>query len=215
LLRAVIFDFDLTLADSRAGVTDSVNHALRGLGLPEADPEAIHRTIGLPLPRAFEQLAGAADPRTDEFCKRFAERADQVMVEGTRLFPEVPDVLAWLRSKGVRTAVVSTKFRYRIEAILGRDRLRHQFDVIVGGEDVARHKPDPEGLVAALAKLGETREHALYVGDHPVDAQAAAAAELRFVAVLSGSSRREDFAALPVESFIGSLRELLACADGG
>jgi phosphoglycolate phosphatase len=179
LLRAVIFDFDLTLADSRAGVTDSVNHALRRLGLPEAEPEAIHRTIGLPLPRAFEQLTGAADPRTDEFCKRFAARADQVMVEGTRMFPEVPDVLAWLRSRDVRTAVVSTKFRYRIEAILGRYRLRHQFDVIVG------------------------------------DAEAAAAAQLRFVAVLSGSSLREEFAGWPVDRFLGSLRELVACADGG
>jgi len=61
--------------------------------------------------------------------------------------------------------------------------------VIVGGEDVTRHKPDPEGLQRALASLGIEGDQALYVGDHPVDGQAAAGAGVRFVRVLTG----EDF----------------------
>jgi phosphoglycolate phosphatase len=216
VIRAVLFDFDFTLADSLPGVTESVNHALRALGLPEAEPAAIRRTVGLSLPRTFELLRGPDDAAlANAFVGHFVERADQIMVERTRVFPEVPEVLASLRARGVRTAIVSTKYRYRIEATLARDGLLHLFDAIVGGQDVVRHKPDPEGLVAALAKLGEPRERALYVGDHPVDAEAAAAAGLRFVAVLTGSSLREEFAGLPVERLIGSLRELVALADGG
>jgi len=59
----------------------------------------------------------------------------------------------------------------------------------VGGEDVTRHKPDPEGLQRALAGLGLDSAQALYVGDHPVDGHAAARAGVRFVRVLTG----EDF----------------------
>jgi phosphoglycolate phosphatase len=209
LIRAVIFDFDLTLADSRAAVTECVNHALRRLGLDEAAPEAIHRTIGLPLTLTFERLTGRGDEAgTDAFRRLFAARADEDMVVRTRLYPEVRDVLPRLRAGGVRAAVVSTKFRYRIEAALARDELLHHFDAIVGGEDVTRHKPDPEGLHAALSKLGESREHALYVGDHPVDAEAAQRAGLRFIASLTGASAREEFAAHPVERHLVSLAEL-------
>jgi phosphoglycolate phosphatase len=211
LIRAVIFDFDLTLADSRAAVTECVNHALRGLGLAEAAPEAIHRTIGLSLPRTFALLTGTDDhPDTPEFQRLFVARADEVMVARTALFPEVRDVLARLRAAGLRSAVVSTKFRYRIEATLERDELLHAFDAIVGAEDVTRHKPDPEGLHAALARLGESSDRVVYVGDHPVDAEAAQRAGLRFIAALRGASVRAEFAAHPVECFVESLSQLPA-----
>jgi phosphoglycolate phosphatase len=211
LIRAVIFDFDLTLADSRAAVCECVNHALRGLGRAEAEREAIHRTIGLTIPRAFAQLVGTdGDPDTAEFQRLFAARADEVMVARTTLFPEARGVLARLRADGARSAVVSTKFRYRIEATLARDGLLDAFDAIVGGEDVTRHKPDPEGLHAALATLGEPSDCAVFVGDHPVDAEAASRAGLRFVAALTGVSAASEFEAYPVERFIESLAELPA-----
>lgn len=207
----MLFDFDLTLADSRAAVTDCVNHALRGLGLAEAAPAAIHRTIGLSLPRTLALLTGTeSHPDTEAFQRSFAARADEVMVARTALFPEVPGVLARLRAAGVRSAVVSTKFRHRIEATLARDGLAHAFGAIVGGEDVTRHKPDPEGLHAALARLGEPSHSAVYVGDHPVDAEAARRAGLRFIAVLTGASQRAEFAAHPVERFLETLAELPA-----
>lgn len=209
MIRAVIFDFDLTLADSRAGVTECVNHALRELGISEADPIAIHRTVGLSLPRTLEMLTGTAEhPLTEAFCRLFAARADQVMVERTTVYPEVRGVIAKLRAMELRTAVVSTKFRYRIEGILGRDGLLPEFDAIVGGEDVTQHKPDPEGLLLAIAELALPVSLGVYVGDHPVDAEAAERAGIRFVALLTGPSTREEFAGYRVERFLESLRQL-------
>ena len=212
MVGAVLFDFDFTLADSFGGVAESVNHALRSLGLPEAEHDAIRRTVGLSLPRTFEQLRGPADPTTIEaFCSHFAARADQVMVDSTRVFPEAFQAVARLRAVGLRTAVVSTKYRYRIEGILERVGLLQEFDVIVGGEDVANHKPHPEGLLLATAELALPTSLAVYVGDHPVDAEAAQRAAIRFLCVLGGgASRREEFAHLPVGHFLESLAELPA-----
>ena len=102
--------------------------------------------------------------------------ADQVMTAMTTVYEPAVGVLATMRARGVATAIVSTKYRYRIESILERAGLVGAVDVIVGGEDVTRHKPDPEGLQRALAGLGVESVDALYVGDHPVDGHAAARA---------------------------------------
>ena len=214
-IDAAVFDFDLTLADSTAGAVECSNHALRRLGLPAADPMAIRRTIGLPLPRAFCALTGAEDPgRGEAFAACFIERADEVMVDLTALFPDVPEMLARLRDAGVRAAIVSTKFRRRIEGILAREKLRDAFAAIVGGEDVARLKPDPEGLHRALGALDVPGARAVYVGDHPIDAEAASRAGVRFVAVLTGASCAADFAGLEVARVLPSLRPLPGALAG-
>ena len=214
-IDAAVFDFDLTLADSTAGAVECSNHALRRLGLPPADPAAIHRTIGLPLPRAFHVLTGADDPaRGEAFATCFIERADEVMVDLTALFPDVPEMLARLRDAGVRAAIVSTKFRRRIESILAREKLRDAFEAIVGGEDVARLKPDPEGLRRALRALDVPGARAVYVGDHPIDAEAAARAGVRFVAVLTGCSSAADFAGWDVAHVLPSLAPLPTALAG-
>ncbi len=187
-IDAIVFDFDLTLADSTAAVVDCANYALAALGEPPAAPSLIRRTIGLTLPHTFRMLTGRGDPeREAEFARRFVERADEVMVSSTRIYERVPPALEELRHRAVRIAIVSTKFRYRIEAILAKGGLVGAIDVIVGGEDVAHHKPHPEGLLKALTRLGVAPSRAVYVGDHVLDAEAARAAGVSFIAVQTGA----------------------------
>ena len=207
--RAVLFDFELTLADSTAGVIECANFALVRQGLALAEAEAIRRTIGLPLPEKFRALSGLADaPRERAFVDAFLLREQEAMADLTYVFPAAREGIAALRARGVRTGIVSTKYSAIIERILARDGLAECFDVIVGGEDVARFKPDPEGLLRALGRLDLDRAQVLYVGDHPLDARAAAAAGLRFVAALSGCNMREHFAGLAVTGFVPDLRAL-------
>ncbi|HEV8533847.1 MAG TPA: HAD-IA family hydrolase [Methylomirabilota bacterium] len=210
-----MFDFDLTLADSTAGAVECVSYALLKMGLPPVDRTAICSTVGLSLPRIFYALTGASDPASmGEFSHWFVERADEVMADLTVMFPQVPGTLATLRRSGIRTAIVSTKFRRRIKGILAREKLADAFELIVGGEDVAQHKPDPEGLNRALAGLKVTAADSVYVGDHPVDAEAAQRAGVRFIAVLSGSSLVSDFVEYEAAGILSSLEELPPVLDG-
>jgi len=207
--RAVLFDFDFTLADSTLGAVECVNSALAAMALPRAAPNAIRATIGLGLAATLARLTGITDPALAEtFSRNFVKRADMRMVELTTIFPEVAPTLDRVKAAGISTGIISTKFRYRIEAILRRDRLSSAFDVIVGGEDVTRHKPDPEGLVKALGKLEVRAVDCLYVGDHPVDAQAAEAAGIPFAAVLTGVAVPSDFEPWPATMFLDSLLDL-------
>ncbi|AZQ55944.1 HAD family hydrolase [Burkholderia cenocepacia] len=212
-VRAVIFDFDLTLADSSAAIIECTEYALRQLGAADATAARIAAVIGLPLPQMFRALTDETEPaRADAFARHFVARADEIMVPGTRIYPEVPELLARLREQGLAVAIVSSKFRYRIEAILERNGLQSLVDVLIGGEDVQRHKPDPEGLVQALARLDLPARAAIYVGDHAVDAQAAERAGVPFVGAVTGMTSFDAWAragkqAVPVH--IGELAAIV------
>lgn len=207
--RAVLFDFDLTLADSTAGAVECVNYALAEMALPRAEPDAIRATIGFSLAATLASLTGLSEPAlAQKFSTHFVRRADLRMAELTSVFPDAAATLDQLKAARIKTGIASTKFRYRIEAILARHGLLEAFDVIVGGEDVMRHKPDPEGLEKALERLGVRPGDSLYVGDHPVDAEAAAAAGIPFAAVFTGAAARGDFERWPNSAFLGSLRDI-------
>ena len=126
----------------------------------------------------------------------------------TVLFDTVPGVLRRLKGQGRRLGIVSTKYRYRIEEFLRRENLWELFDVVVGGEDVAGHKPDPEGLHLAAGLLNSRFPEILYVGDSLVDAEAAERAGVAFVGVLSGATAREEFEPFPSAALLDTLQEL-------
>lgn len=204
--KSVIFDFDYTLADSSQGVIECMHYALEKMGLPPRSADVIRKLIGISLAETYEELAGDLHGgRFEEFQRLFVERADQVMLESVRLLDSARPALEALLAGGVSLGIVSTKFRYRIEAVLQRDRLEHAFEVIVGAEDVVAHKPDPTGLNKAIGKLGRSPAEVLYVGDSTVDAETTRRAGVPFVAVLSGVTPREAFAAYEPHAVIEDL----------
>ncbi|RXV67661.1 HAD family hydrolase [Burkholderia stabilis] len=210
-VRAVIFDFDLTLADSSAAIIECTEYALQQLGVAGATSAQIGAVIGLPLHEMFRSLTGETDPaRADAFARHFVARADEIMVHGTRIYPEVPPLLSRLREQGLAVAIVSSKFRYRIDAILALNGLQSLVDVLIGGEDVQRHKPDPEGIELALARLGLPAAAAIYVGDHAVDAQAAERAGVPFVGAVSGMTSFDAWARAGKQAVTAHIGELAA-----
>jgi len=213
-MKAILFDFDFTLAESSAGAIECVNHALVQLGLPAAEKEAIRRCVAYPLPEVLARLTGIDDEHLAAmFAQAFIRRADEVMAPLTTLFPGVVQALTELRHEGFRLGIVSTKYRYRIETILAHHGAAGLVDVIIGGEDVREHKPAPEPLLRILARLQLAPHEALYCGDHSVDAQAAEAAEVPFVAVLSGPSTLSEFDGLPRVAALRSVCEISAWLD--
>ena len=191
---SVIFDFDYTLADSAAGEVECINYALRAMNLPPAANSDIHAMIGVSLPETFRRLTREANQtRSDKFVELFIRRADEVMLDYVVLFDSVRPAVKQLIANGLTLGIVSTKYHRRIEAFLKREKLTDAFNIIVGGEDVTTHKPDPTGLLMALEKLGHSSAQTVYVGDSVVDAETAKRANVAFVAVLSGVTSKEAF----------------------
>jgi phosphoglycolate phosphatase len=208
--QTIIFDFDYTLADSSKGAVECINFALNGLGLPTASPEAIYQTIGLSLAETLARFAGQVSPaQSEEFTRLFVKRADEVMAALTVLYETVPPTIQHLKKNGLKLGIVSTKYRYRIRDILARDNLLGAFDVIIGGEDVTKYKPHPEGLHRALERLNSSSSRTLYIGDSVIDAETAQQGGVSFVAVLSGVTSREEFTRYTVAGIVENLSELV------
>ncbi|MBN2238960.1 MAG: HAD-IA family hydrolase [Dehalococcoidales bacterium] len=192
--RSVLFDFDYTLADSSRGAIECAAYALENLGFSVPSDEEIRKTIGMSLAATFDTLAGEMpSPPHEEFTRLFVEQADRIMLDRIVLFDEVVPMIRELLAKDILLGIVSTKYRYRIQACLEREKLADSFSVIVGGEDIAVHKPDPTGLLIAMDNLGISPGETVYVGDSIVDAETAERAGVRFVAVLTGVTPGESF----------------------
>jgi phosphoglycolate phosphatase len=207
--QAVIFDFDYTLADSSQGAIDCINFALNEMGLDQVSAEAACRTIGLSLSETFLTLGKHHEShRCDEFHRLFVRRADEIMVGLTVLYEPVPFAMEALRELGLRLGIVSTKYRRRIVEVLKREGLDHLFEVVIGGDEVAQHKPHPQGLFRAMQKLECSPSSVVYVGDSVVDAELAKRAGVSLIVVLSGVTPREDFDSYEPLAVLESIREL-------
>ncbi len=98
---------------------------------------------------------------------------------------------------GVATAIVSTKPGDTIRQIFEHQGRLDLLNLVIGGDEVAAAKPDPEGLRLALKRLGLRAEQVLFCGDTVIDAATAQAGGCDFCAVLNGTTRREAFADYP------------------
>lgn len=209
MYKAYIFDFDYTLGDSTDGIVQSVLYALSQLEDEPKTTEEIRKTIGLSLKETYFALTGSKnEERAEQFAAYFKEKADEVMVASTQIYEPVKEVFSFLREKGCKIGIVTTKYHYRIDAILAKFDMNDMVDIIVGGEDVKTPKPDPEGLLFAIEQLQLERTNILYVGDSIVDAETAEAAKVDFAGVLTGTTSAEDFAKYRNICIVDDLYEL-------
>ncbi len=208
-IRAIVFDFDLTLADSSRGFIECHNFAAERFGLTPPTPEAIAASIGTPLDLVFPRFYGQDNLALAEgYVAAYQEHADEVMTGLTVMLPGAPKAIRKLGGAGYKLGIVSQKLRYRVEDVLNRESLFECFGVVLGGDDIPAFKPDPRGLLMAVESLGATVSRAIYVGDTTIDAEAARRAELPFIAVLTGATAREAFTSYAPLQTLASVAEL-------
>ena len=209
MFKAVCFDFDYTLGDCTDSILAGFEHGLTGLGWPAPEREAVRSTIGYLLEDAYSMLTGDHDPAHQaQFRLLFSEVAVERQRQETVLFPGADELLRGLKRAGVKTAIVSTKRGDTIEIILERLGLADTVELVIGSADVKRHKPDPEGVLAALDRLGVHPEDTLFCGDTVLDAGAAQNAGTHFAAVLNGITPAQDFEDFPCDHISPDLWDL-------
>jgi phosphoglycolate phosphatase len=215
--QGVFFDFDYTLGDSTVPILLGYQKGFRALGQPIPTLEQVRPTIGMTLMDGYTYLTGDQDPaHGQEFYHQFqlavGELADEegtrVMIEESKLLPGAAALLTALKLRGADVAIVSTKLSVTIWQIFRFNHLDHLLDKVVGGKDVARYKPDPEGLDLAMGELGLDRSQVLFCGDTVIDAQAAQNAGVDFCAVLNGTTPWAAFEDYPHVHIANDLMEV-------
>ena len=207
--NAFIFDFDLTLADTKAPILASFHHVLDLHGLPYPSDEVIISTIGDSLYNGLVTVTGEEDPETvHRYEEEYRKFGDVHMTEMTEIYPETIPMLKALKDAGKKVAIVSSKKRFRVQEGVDAYGLSPYIDLIIGGEDIERYKPDPQGIEMAIERLGVTKEEVLYIGDSEFDAGAAENAGVDYVGVTTGSTTKEALAAYPHIAILPNLTPL-------
>jgi phosphoglycolate phosphatase len=206
--RAVLFDFDGTLADSFGAITASLNHVRASYGLPPLPEEVVRRYVGWGLPQFMADLVPQAP--NAEAVARYREHHPTVMLTETKLLPGVAETLPELHRRGLRLGVCSNKrveFTRRIAAAFG---LAPLFGAVLGPDDVGGvPKPNPSMLLEALRRLEVSAGESVYVGDMAIDVQAGRAAGVPVWLVPGGAVGPEAAAAAGPDRLLGGFAELL------
>jgi phosphoglycolate phosphatase len=205
-VRAVVFDFDGTLGDSYRAITASVNHVRAVRGLPSLTVEQVRPHVGRGVAWLLERTVGRGSPEANAAAYR--DHHPGVLREGTTLLPGAAESVRALRRAGLRLAVCSNKPVAFTRELLDHLGLAAEFAAVLGPEEVARPKPAPDMLLAALGRLGVEAGEALYVGDMAIDVETARAAGVTVWAVATGSDDRESLRRARPDRLLKRLAEL-------
>lgn len=200
-VRAVLFDLDGTLADSAPGLADATNDMLQARGLPVLPLAALRPAVGSGARGMVGTAFGLApgqpgfEALRDEFLDRYALR----LLEKTRVFDEVPAVLAALEAAGLPWGIVTNKARRFADPMARALGLVPRTPVLVTGDSTPHTKPHPAPLLAAAQLLALAPGDCVYVGDDARDMQAGRAAGMATAAAAWGylghGARLEDWSA--------------------
>ena len=208
-LRALIFDFDGTLAAGRydfQAMRERVYDLARGSGVSAEALEGLYVLEAVECAAAIIE-AGAGD------AARFRDEAERIILEveldgarGAHLLPGVAQAMAVLNEAGYRLAIVTRNSRAAIATIPGASSL--VCDAFLTRESVGRVKPHPDHPTAALASVKCAAQNAAMVGDHPMDIAAGKAVGAATIGVLTGAGTRETLAAAGADLILDSVVEL-------
>jgi phosphoglycolate phosphatase len=197
-ISAAIFDLDGTLLDTIEDITEASNriygrHGLSPFSLAEMKSlvgEGAHELVrkafasrGRPLPSADEMTAIIKDYRAEY---------ERVWRARSRPYPGVPELLAELARRGIRTAVLSNKDQTFTAAMTGELLPGHRFDIVRGARPGTPLKPDPAPALAIAAELGVLPAACAFAGDTAIDMRTARAAGMFAVGALWGFRTAEE-----------------------
>lgn len=188
-----IFDLDGTLLNTLQDLAASTNYALRTAGMPEHSVEDVRRFVGNGVKKLMERAipGGLENPKFDETYATFRKHYLEHSLDTTKPYDEIPEVLAELKRRGKKLAIVSNKF-YAATQELAKHFFPETIQVAIGERENIRKKPAPDTVLEAMRQLGVGKQGTVYIGDSDVDIDTAKNVGVPCISVLWGF-RDKDF----------------------
>ena len=182
----IVFDWDGTLFDSAAVITDCIIDAARDMGLRVPDRATASHVIGLGLQDSLKHaLPDLAPERYADFLARyrrlFVEKEDSLT-----LFAGIATLLEELKDRGHHLAVATGKPRRGLDKALQSSRVGELFIATRCGDE-CHSKPHPAMLLELMAEMGRPAAELLMIGDTSHDLQMAKNAGVDAIAVTYGA----------------------------
>ena len=217
-MRLAVFDCDGTLVDSQANIVRAMHDSFGRMGLPDPDPHAVRRVVGLSLVEAMQALLPQADA---ELHVRLAEdyktafqrlRADR-RLDPEPLFDGIAELLDVLEAEGWLLAVATGKSDRGLRLVMEHHGLLHRF---ISLQTADRHpsKPHPSMLLQCLSDAGVPAHQACIIGDTVFDVGMGVAAGVKAIGVDWGYHERQELIEAGAAAVARDAAHLKALLDG-
>lgn len=197
MIKTFLFDLDGTLIQTTEIIIDTFKITFEKY-FPnlKLTGKEYSNLLGQTLFKTFEYYAeSGAD--IDEMVKYYRDISNRIIDEGLKPYPGAVEMMEYLKKKGCKIGVVTSKMRTVASKHLEMTGLLSYIDHIVGYEDVVEHKPSPEPILNALIALNAKPKTAIYIGDHENDIIAAKKAGIQSCAVTYSLRLAEMLSAQP------------------
>lgn len=206
----IIFDMDGTILDTLEDLKESVNYALRHAGYPERTLDEVRGFVGNGIRNLIIRSVpcGTAEQQIEDVHGYFTEHYTVHCSDHTKPYRGIPELLVNLRRAGCKTAVVSNKADYAVQALC-RQYFENQFDM-AAGEQMPHYqkKPAPDLVNLIREKLDVSCSRAVYIGDSDVDIETAHNAQMDCITVDWGFRDRDFLISHGAEVIVSDAEEL-------
>jgi phosphoglycolate phosphatase len=213
-VRALIFDLDGTLIDSKLDLALSINATLKNLGRAPLAHERIFGMVGSGASVLVQRALGlkdVTDAEVETGLAYFLNYYRSHMLDNTVPYPGVREGLALLHNYPM--AVLTNKPVNFSRAILDGLGLSRYFRFVYGGNSFEKKKPHPMGVETLLRELAFQPREAMIVGDSEIDIQTARNSGIWACGVTYGLGT-ESLKKFPPDLMLDALTELPAHLDG-
>ena len=215
LYQTVIFDLDGTLLNTLDDLAAATNYALAQHTLPLRTTEEVRWFVGNGIRKLIERAVpeGTPQPEQEEVYATFNEYYKLHCNDKTQAYDGVMELLNALRKAGVKTAIVSNKADYGVQA-LTKQYFSGKLDAACGERSGIAKKPAPDMLFAVMQMLNATKETTIYVGDSDTDLATAHNAGVACVGACWGFRGREFLLAHGAKLLAETPAEVLVLLEG-
>lgn len=211
--RGVIFDLDGTLSDSIHSIKYSGDRTMERFGYGPFSVEQYKYFVGDGAANLVRRaLEAGGDRELTHFREAYTlyrEIFRENCMYQVRPYDGIPELLAALRAREVKIAVLSNKPHAEtvnvIETLFGKNC----FDVIQGQKENVPIKPSPEGVFRIMEQFEMTAEDMLYLGDTATDMKTGKNAGIFTIGALWGFRERRELEEGGADAIIGYPLELL------
>ena len=202
--KGIIFDVDGTLTFTNPLIFNSFNHITKKyLGKSFSDEEII------------SLFGPTEDVILKEICKDEYINARKDYYKYYRdnhdiaqLYDGIKDLVVDINQAGILLSIFTGKGRTSALITLDEMGITDYFDMIISGDDVKNHKPDPEGINVFIQQHSFIPEEVLMIGDAPSDIIAANDAGVEIASVVWDSYAEEEVRKLNPKNLFHSVTEL-------
>ncbi|MBR2404083.1 MAG: HAD family hydrolase [Clostridia bacterium] len=215
MIKACIFDLDGTLLDTIPTISHYCNLSLEEFGLGTIEDEEYKYLVGngakVLIERALDFVGADKEEYFEKVYKFYTKAYDKDVSYGTKPYDGIPEMLAELKTMGIRTYVLSNKPDFAANEAI-KTFLGNLIDATYGGRDGVALKPSTEGVDIVLSENGIKREECLYIGDTSVDMQTGKNALMYTIGVLWGFRKRDELEANGADAIVSQASEIVAIA---